>query len=201
VVDPVETPPAPAPAAFGLVDVRRVWPDLLERVREMRRYTWILLSQNAQVIGLQDNILTVGFKNAGARDSFVGGGSEEILRQAAIDVIGTDWRVEAIVDPSADPGAGTAPRVTKAAAESVPPEPEAPAAAPPPPAARPEVIASARSGIAPTRTGSEPVKRPTDERDADAHPDDPEADDNGIDGAELLQRELGATVIDEIPHE
>jgi DNA polymerase-3 subunit gamma/tau len=45
------------------------------------------------------------------------------------------------------------------------------------------------------------VKRPTDERDADAHPDDPEADDNGIDGAELLQRELGATVIDEIPHE
>jgi DNA polymerase-3 subunit gamma/tau len=173
VVEPVEAPPAPAPAAFGLVDVRRVWPDLLERVREMRRYTWILLSQNAQVIGLQDNILTVGFKNAGARDSFVGGGSEEILRQAAIDVIGADWRVEAIVDPSADPGAGTAPRVTKAAAESVPPEPEVPAAAPPPPA----------------------------RRDADAHPDDPEADDNGIDGAELLQRELGATVIDEIPHE
>jgi DNA polymerase-3 subunit gamma/tau len=201
VAEPVEAPPTPAPAAFGLVDVRRVWPDLLERVREMRRYTWILLSQNAQVIGLQDNILTVGFKNAGARDSFVGGGSEEILRQAAIDVIGTDWRVEAIVDPSADPGAGTAPRVTKPAAEAVAPEPEAPAAAAPPPAARPEVIASARSGIAPTRTGSEPVKRPTDERDADAHPDDPEADDNGIDGAELLQRELGATVIDEIPHE
>jgi DNA polymerase-3 subunit gamma/tau len=63
------------------------------------------------------------------------------------------------------------------------------------------VIASARSGIAPTRTGAAPAKPATDDRDADAHPDDPEADDNGIEGAELLQRELGATVIDEIPHE
>jgi DNA polymerase III subunit gamma/tau len=203
--------PAPASAALGLVDVRRIWPDLLEKVREMRRYTWILLSQNAQVVGLHDNVLTVGFKNAGARDSFVGGGSEEILRQAAIDVIGADWQVEAIVDPSADPGAGTAPRVTKPAVAPAPEssdgldyraaEPAAPAEAPPSrPVAHPDAIASVRSSIAPTRTGERPEKA-ADERDADADPDDPDADDSGIDGAELLQRELGATVIDEIPHE
>ncbi|MBW8752415.1 MAG: hypothetical protein JF565_13470 [Propionibacteriales bacterium] len=170
----------------------------------MRRYTWILLSQNAQVVGLHDGVLTVGFKNAGARDSFVGGGSEEILRQAAIDVIGADWQVEAIVDPSADPGAGTAPRVTKPAVEPPPPsaaEPVPPVEAPPSrPAAQPDAIASVRSSIAPTRTGERPAKA-ADERDADADPDDPDADDSGIDGAELLQRELGATVIDEIPHE
>jgi DNA polymerase-3 subunit gamma/tau len=202
VAEPAPPPAEPAPpvaAGLGLVDVRRLWPDVLEKVREMRRYTWILLSQNAQVIGLEGNVLTVGFKNAGARDSFVGGGSEEILRQAAIDVIGADWKVEAIVDPSADPGAGTAPRVTKPAAESVPTAPEAPT---PPKAqpAQPESIASARSNIAPTRTGDQPVKQ-ADERDADVDPNDPDADDNGIDGAELLQRELGATVIDEIPHD
>jgi DNA polymerase-3 subunit gamma/tau len=186
-----------APAGgLGLVDVRRIWPDLLERVREMRRYTWILLSQNAQVIGLDGNVLTVGFKNAGARDSFIGGGSEEILRQAAIDVIGADWRVEAIVDPSADPGAGTAPRVTRPATEAVPEPPFAQDR----PAAQPESIATARGRIEPTRAGGPPVAR-TDERDADADPDDPDADDSGLDGAELLQRELGATVIDEIPHE
>jgi DNA polymerase-3 subunit gamma/tau len=227
-VERVETPPpsapagrpaapaaaAPTPAGLSLVDVRRVWPDLLERVREMRRYTWILLSQNAQVVALEGAVLTVGFKNAGARDSFIGGGSEEILRQAAIDVIGADWRVEAIVDPSADPGAATAPRVTKPAAEppadqETPPPaqqapPPAPVSAPPPPPAAPRVqaesIASARSNITSTRVGDQPVTR-ADDPDADAHPDDPDADDNGIDGAELLQRELGATVIDEIPHE
>jgi DNA polymerase-3 subunit gamma/tau len=191
-----------------------VWPDLLERVREMRRYTWILLSQNAQVVALEGAVLTVGFKNAGARDSFIGGGSEEILRQAAIDVIGADWRVEAIVDPSADPGAATAPRVSKPATEppadqATPPAPlavtppvpaSAPAPAPAAPRVQAESIASARSNITPTRVGDQPVTR-ADDPDADAHPDDPDADDNGIDGAELLQRELGATVIDEIPHE
>src|SRR4051794_40568406 len=116
---PEPAPPAAAPGALGLVDVRRIWPDLLERVREMRRYTWILLSQNAQVVGLEGNILTVGFKNVGARDSFLGGGSEEILRQAAIDVIGADWRVEAIVDPPPHPRARTAPPGAKAATHPV----------------------------------------------------------------------------------
>ncbi len=150
--------------ALGLVDVRRIWPDLLERVREMRRYTWILLSQNAQVIGLEGNVLTVGFKNAGARDSFLGGGSEEILRQAAIEVIGADWKVEAIVDPSADPGAGTAPRVTKAGdGEPAQPAPQARRPHQPRRAAarphRPRLVRSRRrspppaSNIAPTRTG------------------------------------------------
>ena len=37
--------------------------------------------------------------------------------------------------------------------------------------------------------------------DADADRDDADADDSGLQGAELLQRELGATVIEEIPHE
>jgi DNA polymerase-3 subunit gamma/tau len=198
-------PPAATPAGLGLVDVRRIWPDVLEKVREMRRYTWILLSQNAQVIGLEGNVLTVGFKNVGARDSFIGGGSEEILRQAAIDVIGADWKVEAVVDPSADPGAATAPRITKPASESTAAAPESPAEratppAPPAKSAAPESIASARNNIAPTRSGEKPA-RPADDRDADVSPDDPDAEDNGIDGAELLQRELGATVIDEIPHD
>jgi DNA polymerase-3 subunit gamma/tau len=198
-------PPAATPAGLGLVDVRRIWPDVLEKVREMRRYTWILLSQNAQVIGLEGNVLTVGFKNVGARDSFIGGGSEEILRQAAIDVIGADWKVEAVVDPSADPGAATAPRITKPASESTAAAPESPAEratppAPPAKSAAPESIASARNNIAPTRNGEKPA-RPADDRDADVSPDDPDAEDNGIDGAELLQRELGATVIDEIPHD
>jgi DNA polymerase-3 subunit gamma/tau len=179
------------------VDVRRIWPDLLEKVREMRRYTWILLSQNSQVIALEGNVLTVGFKNAGARDSFLGGGSEEILRRAAVELIGADWQVEAIVDPSTDPSAGSAPRVTRPAVE-------APAAAdeptpPPAPTVDPQTIASARGNIEPTRTGPGPSPR-ADDRDAEVDRDDPEAD-AGLDGAELLQRELGATVIDEIPHD
>ncbi|RNL62155.1 DNA polymerase III subunit gamma and tau [Nocardioides marmoriginsengisoli] len=232
---PADAPPSePAPASSGLslVDARRVWPDVLDKVKEMRRFTWILLSQNAQVIGLEGRVLTVGFKTVGAKDSFISGGSEEILRQAGIDVIGADWKVEAIVDPSADPGAGAAPVVTRPATDSapepaVPPTPESatgptsgstsgPTPAPgesagssappawisaePPAPPAPETIASARSNIAPTRTGEAPGRLP-DTRDAEADRNDPDIEESGIDGAELLARELGATVIDEIPHD
>jgi DNA polymerase-3 subunit gamma/tau len=37
--------------------------------------------------------------------------------------------------------------------------------------------------------------------DADAHRDDPAAEDNALDSTQLLERELGATVIEEITHD
>ena len=68
--------------------------------------------------------------------------------------------------------------------------------------ARPESIAKARSNITTTRNGDDPTPPPTGpDPDADAHRDDPASDDNGLDSTELLQRELGATVIEEIPHD
>ena len=230
--EPAPTP-APAPAAaepsgaggqeaagvLSLADVRRIWPDLLEAVKKMRRFTWILLSQNAQVLGVDATSLTVGFKTAGARDSFIGGGSEEILRQAAIEMIGADWKIETAVDPSAQPGQETAPRVSRPAVSAPPPQAdEAPAdptdqapSGPPswaadapderPAPPRAETVAAARSNIAPTRRSDEPVQRTGPDLDADAHRDDATAEDNGLDSTELLARELGATVIEEIPHD
>ena len=44
--------PPPRGGRSDLVDVRRLWPDLLEAVKAKRRFTWILLSQNAQVVGV-----------------------------------------------------------------------------------------------------------------------------------------------------
>lgn len=203
-----EQPAAPADEAgrsgMGLADVRRLWPDLMERVKSVRRFTWILLSQNAQVVGFDGQVLTIGMKNAGARDSFVNSGSDDILRKAAADAIGADWRIEAIVDPSTEPE-GT-PRVTRPA---VPPAASPPPAMPPDPAdAGPTGAgtgaAAARGNIATTRTGDqhgEPAPE-EEQRPADSHVsrDDPDAD-SGYDGQALLERELGATVIDEINHD
>ena len=233
---PATEPPTPAaasaaPAAGGLtlVDVRRLWPDLLDSVKDKRRFTWILLSQNAQVAAVDDKTLTIALVNAGARQSFTSGGSEEILRQAAIDVIGHDWRIEAIVDPTAQPGAHvdsttvTQPAVTPptspAAVPAPVPAPEpaaeaAPTPAPdrapaPPPVETPErrpvdpqAVANARGAIQATRPQGQGRREDTSmvERDADVDPDDPDADDD-LGGAQLLQRELGASVIEEIRHE
>nr|WP_199237007.1 DNA polymerase III subunit gamma and tau [Kribbella antiqua] len=97
---------APSAGAVGLADIRRLWPEVLEAVKAKRRFAWIMLSQNAQVIAIDDQTLTLGLVNAGARESFARSGSDEILRQAMIDTIGLDRRVEAVVDPSTDPGSG-----------------------------------------------------------------------------------------------
>ena len=103
-----EAPPsAPAPVesgALGLGDIRRLWPDILEAVKNIRRFTWVMLSQNAQVSDLHDSTLTIGLTNAGARDSFGRSGSDEVLRQALRDVLGVDWRIDAVVDPTATGG-------------------------------------------------------------------------------------------------
>ncbi|MEI2821308.1 MAG: hypothetical protein V9E81_14365 [Marmoricola sp.] len=111
---------AAPPGALSQADVRRLWPDVLDRVRTMKRFTWMLLSQNSQVVGIEANVLTLGFKTAGARESFLQGGSDQILRQAMIDLIGADWRIEAVVDPSADPVKAAAPRVIKPAVVDAP---------------------------------------------------------------------------------
>ncbi|MEV5480576.1 MULTISPECIES: DNA polymerase III subunit gamma and tau [Streptomyces] len=99
-------------AAQGAAQVRQMWPDILEAVKDRRRFTWILLSQNAQVSGFDGTTLQIGFPNAGARDSFANGGSEDVLKDVLAERFQVQWRVEAIVDPSggASPPAGGAPR-------------------------------------------------------------------------------------------
>ena len=214
--DPQPEPAAPtattvtetaAGSPLSLVDVRRLWPDIVEATKQRRRVTWIHLTQHAQVVAVDAQVLTLGFSNVGARESFDNGGSAEIVRQAAIDVVGHDWRVETIVDPGAEPAATPPPAAPVSVAPSaetpptppravdeVSPEPEAPAVSP---------SATARQAIAPTRTaGSDDTEadRPTDS-DGGARPDDDDAESSGLDGAQLLQQALGAQVIEEIPHQ
>jgi DNA polymerase-3 subunit gamma/tau len=93
---------------LSVTDVRRLWPEVLEEVKGKRRFTWILLSQNTQVAEVRDGTLTLSMANAGARDSFGRGGSEDILREALVVVLGADLRIATVVEPAADSRAGTA---------------------------------------------------------------------------------------------
>jgi len=87
---------------FDVAGLRRLWPDVVEDVKKKRRLTWSLLSASAQIIAVDEKIITIGIVNAGARDSFTRSNSDEILRQAFIDVVGIDRKIEAIIDPTAD---------------------------------------------------------------------------------------------------
>ena len=86
-------------AKLTVTDVRRLWPEVLEEVKGKRRFTWILLSQNAQVAELRNDTLLLAMANAGARDSFGRGGSEDVLREAIVVVLGADFKIETMVDP------------------------------------------------------------------------------------------------------
>ena len=87
---------------MDVAGLRRLWPDVIENVKKRRRLTWSLLSASAQILGVDEKIITIGIVNAGARDSFIRSESEEILRQAFIEVVGLDRRIECTVDPSID---------------------------------------------------------------------------------------------------
>jgi DNA polymerase III subunit gamma/tau len=88
---------------MDIAGLRRLWPDVIENVKKRRRLTWSLLSASAHILGVDDKNITIGIANAGARDSFVRSESDEILRQAFIEVVGLDRKIEVVVDPSVTP--------------------------------------------------------------------------------------------------
>ncbi|CAB4905736.1 unannotated protein [freshwater metagenome] len=120
VAPPVEVKSAPAAKPTGPIDllgVRRLWPEIIENVKARRRLTWSLISAGAQVASMDDKVMAVSLSNSGARDSFMRSGSDEILRQAIIDVVGLDRRIEAIVDPSGSEASPSSKAPKKSALE------------------------------------------------------------------------------------
>ena len=103
VVEEAKKAPAKASTGMDIAGLRRVWPDVIEDVKKRRRLTWSLLSASAQVLGLDDSAITIGIVNAGARDSFIRSESDVILRQAFVDVVGIDRKIEVVVDASINP--------------------------------------------------------------------------------------------------
>ncbi|MFF5723502.1 DNA polymerase III subunit gamma and tau [[Kitasatospora] papulosa] len=224
-VAPAAAAPAPAPAAQapapggqgmaqGAAQVRNMWPDILDAVKNRRRFTWILLSQNAQVTGFDGSTLQIGFLNAGARDTFTSSGSEEVLKQALAEQFNAKWRVDAVVDPS---GGGGQPTQAGGGGGRPPAAPYQPAPTPPPPApsyesrpAAPEPAPQPVQQPSPQQSGRpepssyerapEPSRAVAPEDDT-AEADDPDLVDSALSGHDLIVRELGATVVEEFTNE
>jgi len=126
--EPPTAPTAPtapvAPGSLGVADLRRLWPQILDNVKDRRRFTWILLSQNSQVVEVRDDVVTIGLANPGARDSFGKGGSSDVLRDAILDVLGATVRIETILDATADSPASGASAAPAGRGRASAPEPE-----------------------------------------------------------------------------
>jgi DNA polymerase-3 subunit gamma/tau len=97
-----ESPKVASNKPMDIAGLRRLWPDVIENVKKRRRLTWSLLSASAQIVAIDEKLITIGIVNAGARDSFVRSESDEILRQAFIEIVGIDRKIEVVVDASID---------------------------------------------------------------------------------------------------
>ena len=95
-------------STIDVTGLRRIWPDVIEEVKKKRRLTWSLLSASAHIVSMDENSITIGIVNPGARDSFLRSESDVILRQAFVDVVGVDKKIEVIVDSSIDTNTPTA---------------------------------------------------------------------------------------------
>jgi DNA polymerase-3 subunit gamma/tau len=89
-----------APASADIAALRRMWPDVIESVKRKRRLTWSLLSASAQILSVDNEQITIGIVNAGARDSFIRSESEQILIDAFVEVTGIKRKIEVVVDAS-----------------------------------------------------------------------------------------------------
>jgi len=99
---PSAAPKAHVPGNFDIAALRRAWPDVIENVKKRRRLTWSLLSASAQVLSVDEEAITIGIVNPGAKESFERSESDVILRNAFIDVVGIDRKIAVVVDPSID---------------------------------------------------------------------------------------------------
>jgi DNA polymerase-3 subunit gamma/tau len=66
------------------------------------------ISQHAQVAEVSDGTLVLSFANPGARDSFLKGGSDDVLRDALVEVMGADLRISALLESEMKAGRSAA---------------------------------------------------------------------------------------------
>lgn len=141
--EPVPAAAAQTSAGGDLEAVRRNWNEVLGAVASIKRTTWSLVSQYAQVLDHDGRRLLLGFDSVGRAQSFGRGPHPNFMRQALIEVLGVDCVVEATVTSqfrAGTSGGGAGPAAPTGAA------PTGPAGRGPAPSSRPPVSAPDPSG-------------------------------------------------------
>jgi DNA polymerase-3 subunit gamma/tau len=105
--EPEREPERPAPdearptGGLDTAAIRRAWPDILGWIFKHKRTTWTLLSEHATVHDFDGSKVVLGISTVGIANTFRHGPHADLVRQALIDVLGVDARVEGIPTPDA----------------------------------------------------------------------------------------------------
>jgi hypothetical protein len=80
----------------GSSDIQTLWSTILDTVKTRRRFTWLLLLQNATPTRFDGKKLRIEFVNDGSKETFLTSGSSEILGDVIRDIFGTSWEIDAV---------------------------------------------------------------------------------------------------------
>jgi DNA polymerase-3 subunit gamma/tau len=224
----VRDAPGAGPGTVDLAAIRRVWPEVLGRVFLMRRGTWTFLSAHSEVLEYDGARLVLGIATSGLANTFRQGNHAEVVRQALIDEIGIDVRVEGVPAPHLGPagsttdvpspaGSGSGPLAPDVPAHDAPPDDEPPLvpeeASAPVPRQAAENLAAVREELArakaTTRRGLEVRGRHHDSEpgrhtgspgsvDEGVSASDEDVQDGGEVGRVVIEKLLGGKVLGEI---
>lgn len=77
--------------------LRRRWPEVLDTLSRLKKTTWVLVSQNAQVAELDATTLKLSFIAPGLATYFRSGAHAEMVQRAVRETLGFDARVEPVL--------------------------------------------------------------------------------------------------------
>jgi DNA polymerase-3 subunit gamma/tau len=97
------------PGGLDTAAIRRSWPDILGWIFRHKRTTWTLLSEHATVLDYDGSRVLLGISTVGIAHTFRAGPHAELVRQAMIDVLGVDARVEGVPTAEAEAPATASP--------------------------------------------------------------------------------------------
>ncbi|NMM25065.1 MAG: DNA polymerase III subunit gamma and tau [Phycicoccus sp.] len=162
----VETPAVetrrvpPMPGGIDTDAIRRSWPDVLTKIATISRVTWSFVSQNTRVLDYNGERLLLGLTTDGLLTALRGRNHAEVVRQALIEVIGVDTKVEGVLSADAAPAEPASADTASADPAPVDPTP-----------ARTTPARTTPARPAPARPA--PARRaPADPVSIDAEPDD-----------------------------
>jgi DNA polymerase III subunit gamma/tau len=211
----------PTPVLGGAIDadaLRQRWPAILDAVRQKRKVAWLLLSP-ASVDSLEGGVLTIAFPREGEAKGFTTSGHDQVLTEVLSTMLGLNVRVRGVVGSGSRGPGRSAP--AQGAARSSGGTTDAPrdSAGGPGPAAGSPGSSTGPGGASDQATGQAQAEPPEPEtgkprskvssrRGAakpgpaapEEWPDDagPAGDTAAVTGMELIERQLGGRVIEEI---
>ncbi|WP_329087920.1 DNA polymerase III subunit gamma and tau [Streptosporangium sp. NBC_01469] len=176
-----EAPGASAPvdtvtaSGSGAGTVQQAWPQVLAALKRRSIVVWANVNTNAQVVGVEGKIVTLGFAQVGAMRNFTGGGKDAVVAAVLQEVLGGNWKVEAVVGGGPAPSGGgrtPAPRQPPAPQRPAPQHPAPQSQEPQAPA--PQSPSQAPAPAAPREAPPTQAPPATDESWPDAPmPEDP----------------------------